>query len=157
MLIPSETPSGFHLRWNKFFNWDETLLFWRDISCKGQNAALHSSSLFDLRKHVIAEFLIVSLEKTCQKRRSAFMRFLVFWSRDEALDLDFDILLRIFSCFTCFDLHRGKLELVKKPPQTYSPSQPLLGSSRNAPGQLTAAHSSSAFLSFCHWEPITCM
>ena len=29
----------------------------------------------------------------------------------------------------------------------YSPSQPLLGSSRNAPPQLTAAHSSSAFLS----------
>ena len=33
---------------------------------------------------------------------------------------------------------------------------PLLGSSRNAPPELTAAHSSSAFLSLCYWEPTTC-
>ena len=38
-----------------------------------------------------------------------------------------------------------------------SPSYPLFGSSRNALPQLTAAHSSSAFLSLCHWEPTTCI
>ena len=37
--------------------------------------------------------------------------------------------------------------------QSKSPSQPLLGSSRNVPPQLTAAHSSSAFLSL-NWSKL---